>query len=550
LVWFGLSLVLCLLTATSVPAQPPQGGGNFITYQGKKFMLNDQEYKAIGMCNYPFTDSNYDYTERELRRAKAAGVTLIRGGLEFFTYSGVAWNTESYWKKMDWLLKVARDNDMHVAIDCSGFMSTLMNYYSVDFVAAANYHYWDDMVDFMTSRVNTFTGVAYKDDPTIFQYLILGETVPYGYNGDITTTSRDVNAIENMLLHVAARLRAKDPHHLISAGGLLHMSVPLDSYNRDYWKTLWSNANIDCGAIHIYLSDYTVFPSGSWSNLATYKTYTDSINKPFVLEEFGLDLYQNSITVAQNYFNNVYNLTWSLGIPIVITWSWGPSGGYSIFPRHTDSLVSIVSTNAQRWGYTGAISTYTDPPFQASQTLYNFESTAESFASTGYGGNNGAPVRSTTRASNGSASLRVPVNFASTGWNFAGVYKGIAGLPDWSSQIKLAADVYVPSNATALQIKFILYNQESGWVSYAQNGGISNNWLDPGHWNTVYANLTPQSIDWSATPPSGFNKMVQLSMEIHHAYGSPVFTGDVFIDNVRLGDFLATPVELSEFAVE
>lgn len=511
---------------------------SFITIDGNQFMLRGQEFRGIGMCNYPFSFGNLDYVTRTTRRAKAAGVTLIRCCLTFDN-DFAKWNDEQLWLKTDWLLKVCADENMHVLIDLSGFRSPITEGLNEDCWAASSYPYWDDLVDFVTARVNPFTGKAYRDDPVIFQWLISGEPVPYGFTGDIHNDSRDVNVIEDLLLHVAARLRTQDPNHLISAGGLLHMSVPLDRHGRPYWQTLWSSPNIDCGAIHIYLSDYTQLPGGSWSNLATYKGFCDQIGKPFVLEEWGIDIYTNSLSVAEPYYRFGFDQAFTNDIPITINWDWAPSGGYSVFPGHADTLLAIVSENAPRWGYDGPIFTYQDPPI-AGTTLWDFESGVDGFSSTGYGGNAGAPSVSTAHASSGSQSLRVPVSFTSTVWNFAGIVRDVSPRLDGSATPKIACDVWVPPGIRGYSVKFLVYNDFSGWTAYAQSGGVRNNWLLPG-WNTVYANLdSPYAMDW--TPfPTRFDRIVRVTLEIHHDYGAPVFAGDFYVDNFRIGDFESPP---------
>jgi len=530
----------------SLPLALPAGSvadASFVVAQGNRFLLDGQEFKGVGMCNYPFTVGNLDYITRTTRRAKAAGITLVRACITFDNDFSL-WDGEELWTRVDWLLKVCADEDMHVLIDLSGFRTPITEGLNEDCWAASSYPYWDDLVDFVTARSNLFTGIAYKDDPVIFQWLISGEPVPYGFTGDIHNESRDVNVVEDLILHVADRLRVKDPNHLISCGGLLHMSVPLDRYGRPYWQTLWSHPSIDCGAIHIYLDDYTQLPAGSWTQLATYKDYCDQIGKPFVLEEWGIDIYDNPLSVAEPYYRFGFDQAYAGNIPVTINWDWAPYGGFSVFPGHADSLLAIVSENTRRWGYSGPIYTYQDSPIHGAG-LWDFETDTDGFTSTGYGGNQGAPGLSALRASSGAYSLRVPVSFPSTGWNFAGVTRYCSPRIDMSASPKLACDVWVPLDTPGLIVKFLVGNDQGSWVIHAQEGGAINNWLTPGQWNTVYANLdSPYSLDWNPFPQR-FDRVVVVTVEFHHSYGTPPFTGDLFIDNFRLGDFLLPPAAVN-----
>jgi hypothetical protein len=47
-------------------------------------------------------------------------------------------------------------------------------------------------------------------------------------------------------------------------------------------------------------------------------------------------------------------------------------------------------------------------------------------------------------------------------------------------------------------------------------------------------------MDWSPSPQN-FDRVVSVTLELHHAFGSQPFQGDVFIDHIRLGDFQETP---------
>lgn len=523
-----LAIAATILPGAGAPAGAPAG---FIHTDGNRFLLNGREYRAVGMCNYPFSFGNLAYIERTTRRARAAGITLIRACLTFDD-DFAKWDDEEHWQKIDWLLKICAEQDMHVMIDLSGFRSPLQRGLQIDCWAEESYPHWDALVDFATSRVNRFTHVAYRDDPVIFQWLISGEPVPFGFNGNVQSESRDVNTIVDLLIHVAEQLQEKAPNQLVSAGGLLHMNVPLDRHGQEYWKTLWSHPAIDCGAIHIYLDDYATLPGGSWTRLDLYKEYCDSIGKPFVLEEWGIDIYQNNIDVAQDYYRFGFDATHDLSIPITINWNWAPFGGFSVFPGHGEELLAIVSENTRRWGYEGPIWEHTDPLILG-ETLWSFEAGSDAFFSTGYGGNNGAPQRSTIRASAGGASLRVPVAFESTNWDFAGITRRMTQPVDWSDELMLACDVWIPEGVHGLVVKFIITNDDTPWRNYAQRAEI-NNWLEGGKWNTVYAPLgSPSSMDWWISPPR-FHRVSAVTMEIHHSHGTPTFSGDLFVDNFRI----------------
>ena len=65
-------------------------------------------------------------------------------------------------------------------------------------------------VDRLVSRVNTITGQAYAEDPTIFAWELMNESQAATEDG---ATARD-----RFIAELGAYLRARDPHHLVTSG--------------------------------------------------------------------------------------------------------------------------------------------------------------------------------------------------------------------------------------------------------------------------------------------------------------------------------------------
>jgi hypothetical protein len=76
------------------------------------------------------------------------------------------------------------------------------------------YSLWNSIIDFITDRQNLFTGVVYRNDPTIMSYAIAGEPVPFGGNLNDWSkglfTSRAPNLTEQSLLNIADQF---EPSH-------------------------------------------------------------------------------------------------------------------------------------------------------------------------------------------------------------------------------------------------------------------------------------------------------------------------------------------------
>ncbi len=530
-------------TATAIPT-------NFVTASGNKFMLNGGPLKDIGATVYPFFSGDQAYTYRVIMRAKANGLVVIRPTdyLQGLSASMTQLSNEAQWETVDWMIKNCKDQGLKVLLD----LSTAYEVFKANCLDAydpTNYTYWDQFVDFVTSRVNVYTGVTYKNDPVIFSYSIVGEPVPFGYNTPFnacTDDSRPVSLIENLEFHVADRLKADDTTHLVSGGGLLHLSdgVPLDPYGKPYWQTIWSYPHIDYAAIHIYPDWSSTTPAtnqGEWVNLPTYKAFADGLPKPFMVEEFGINRDSWPQTMVQNYLNYAYQTAFTSAVPVVIVWNWGPGGSFDIFP-HTDWEAQIVRNSAVSWGFTGSLTPYVDTPINGT-AVYSFETGTNGYTSAGYGGNNGALSTTNSTSTDGSYSLSVPVSFSSTNWGNAGL-NTTQGTPyNWTGQSKLACDVLAPAGVYGIQVKFILYNNGTRYEQV--QGAIQNNWSAPGTWTTVYADISPTSADWQTggNPVTGvvFNNVTQVDFELWHQSGSQPVTCNILMDYVRVVSSTPTP---------
>ena len=62
----------------------------------------------------------------------------------------------------------------------------------------------------LLSRVNTITGVSYRDDPTIFAWELINEPrVPQDWSGDV---------LQSWIADVSAHIKSIDPTHLVTTG--------------------------------------------------------------------------------------------------------------------------------------------------------------------------------------------------------------------------------------------------------------------------------------------------------------------------------------------
>ena len=133
-------------------------------------------------------------------------------------------------------------------------------------------------------------------------------------------------------------------------------------------------------------------------------------------------------------------------------------------------------------------------------------------------------------ASHGKSSLQLLADFPGDKWAWAYI-EVLMHVTDWSPFGAVSADVYLPPNAPAgLQGRFILTVGEK-WEWVEMNRALP---LEPGKWTTITANLKAGSQDWKFFPDDTFRKDVRkLGVRIE-SDKEPVYSGPVYIDNVRL----------------
>jgi hypothetical protein len=206
-------------TPTSLPAS-----SRFVQVCGTQLCLNGQPYRIHGATAY----SQYANATNEIALAKQARLNT----LEIVEYENKYHDinetmSEATWKNIDNFIAEAGKNDIHVILALSSYGHSLKTAgkHQIDF------DLWKPFFDFITSRVNTKTGIQYINDPTISMIEIFGEIDPSPY---------DASFFQKAL----AYLRTKDPNHILSTGGLSYIN-----YNSGIdWRTIMSDpSNQVCG---------------------------------------------------------------------------------------------------------------------------------------------------------------------------------------------------------------------------------------------------------------------------------------------------------------
>ncbi|MEM1219710.1 MAG: cellulase family glycosylhydrolase [Bacteroidota bacterium] len=166
---------------------------------------------------------------------------------------------------------------------------------------------FDQFIEKIVTRTNTITGKAYVDAPAIMSWQLANE--PRGI--------QNPNAYRTWIERTANFIKSLDANHLVSLGSEGNTSIPkLNGLN--FRKDHAFDA-IDYTTIHIWIQNWgwydptkpeSTYPK-AWETARKYAAkhirWAKQMNKPIVIEEFGIARDQNDHAVeAPVYWRNVY----------------------------------------------------------------------------------------------------------------------------------------------------------------------------------------------------------------------------------------------------
>lgn len=293
-------------TATSAPARRP-----FVRVSGTRFLEGDRPFYFVG--------ANLNVMHEPHARAKAAQTVAAaaRDGLQvvriwalgeglpdapdwlrqsyLFRAGPRGWQEEAF-RQLDRVIAEAGKHGLRVMVALSnswadyggipmylrwaGHVDVESYGYSDRFFTDARCREWfRDHLQRVVGRVNSVTGVRYRDDPTILAWELQNEM-----NG----TPEAAPARERWVQEMARVIRAIDPNHLI-VPGLIGYNLQLE---RGHWVRM-------CRLPEVAFCDQHIYPeerSRAQGN-ANLRLYIDDrvqlahhvVGKPIVFGEFGFD---------------------------------------------------------------------------------------------------------------------------------------------------------------------------------------------------------------------------------------------------------------------
>ncbi|CAL8463203.1 g2737 [Coccomyxa elongata] len=300
------------------------GNVGFVTTNGTNFVLNGQIKYFSGSNDYFLILRNYlrdDQVRLFFKVMAGNGIDLIRtwgflNGVNDPSYAAVSiqpsvgvYNEQSL-QRLDLILSEASANGVRIILPFVNYWPDLggMQWY-VDqllgpghvveefYTNATVKQAYKNYVHKLLTRVNTITGVTYKDDPTFFALELANEPrCTDGYESSIGIKPGTI--IGAWVAEMAAYIRSLDPNHMITTGeeGFLSSGGPGSGWKNDGtigtdWEANLQDPNISFGTVHAYPGNWGI-PVDSVEEFANSFIYSraqiaNAIGKPFILEETG-----------------------------------------------------------------------------------------------------------------------------------------------------------------------------------------------------------------------------------------------------------------------
>jgi len=324
----------------------------FVSCQGVNFMLNGKPYYFAGANCYDLftygdgmsTSSsnaietsymNKSAIDAQMARMQADGVTVVRtwgfnhwGTVHAFEPSKGVYN-EPEFREFDYILNSASNHNIRLVVALENYWTTgggidmrlLWEGLTggdpgrrIFFTNGPAIQGYTNYVKYFLSRTNHYTGVQYKNDPTIFAWEVMNEP---RYQNESPSENVAGTKLRAWMDSVGAFIKSIDTNHLLGTG--------MEGQGTAY------NYGADCGAPFVYIqqSPYIdfcsahVYPTETWANKSITQTTTlilgwdraanVSVGKPFFLGEFNV-MNGSSMGTRSNYWAAIYQNIQNLNI--------------------------------------------------------------------------------------------------------------------------------------------------------------------------------------------------------------------------------------------
>lgn len=386
---------------------------HFVTVKRNHFQLSGKEYTYIG-CNYWYGgylgSSDTSRLKEELNFLQKEKVTNLRvficgEGDSSYSYrispslqEQAGQYNEDVLKGFDYFLDEAAQRKMKIVFvlnnnwewsggfgqylewagkknpplpktdlwDWDNYCSYISQFYSCDSCLTWNKQWIEKVI----ARTNTINGKAYSADETIMTWELANEPRPM--------KKEATESYKNWISETSAFIKKLDKNHLVTIGT---EGVISTFYDEDLYQSIHNNKNIDYATLHLWPKTWQWYNGESDASvtdttlkktkdyIAQHAKISKRLNKPIVIEEFGLHRDENSFSPysAIKNRNKYYDVVFSTGKMNGISGYnfWGFAGVPSNFnpkgfmqkdmpysadpPQEEQGLYSVFVSDSSTW---------------------------------------------------------------------------------------------------------------------------------------------------------------------------------------------------------
>ena len=373
-----------LFLAASPNDSPSRVNGHFARQKGGRFMIGNKPFRFVGAnVALMYRDEDRSRMPETLRQAAHSGIKVVRvwafgeGGpndvkpmtdLEdwprhhSFRFAPGQWNEDAF-VHLDKVIAEAAKNNLYVQLCLTnwwrdtGGVTQYLRWAGVNDAADDNYKFgvnndkailfysnpetrrlYREHVEKLATRHNTITGVAYRDDPTIFAWELMNEAQV------ITGRWAERRA---WFSEMSAYLKSLDPNHMITPGAWGYRS----SSERREWLADHAIPTIDYCDVHNYPRDdhdsFIDSPAALKDFIENRAAAAYSLRKPLVLGEFGMGVEGHNGASQVEWYKALFDGTAVAGGSGVMFWILTPDArrGYGVTystPRDQELMNEIA----------------------------------------------------------------------------------------------------------------------------------------------------------------------------------------------------------------
>ncbi len=311
----------------------------FPTSASGHYLVAGQPFVAYGSTMYPYWafGGSYlrgdgwhhaeftQYIDTVIAMAQQAHLNVLRP-TDYLEGDSNAYDP-TVWANMDYLVSQAAAKGLMIVMDLSAYRKFLQAKGLYAYAPTA----WNAYADFV--------GARYANAINVLTYSISGE--PPCPTGTDPLRPKSTAGLTTFYQSVSTRLHTADHgHHLIEAGGLIHLNQSGCGID---WQSIYALPYVRAATIHVYSSNDQSITAPMVSAWAASKGY------PFEIQEFGFQQGVGDAVRAGDY-QTVYNLARTSSAAMTIVWNLGQElapTSYEVNPNTPLAWQTVISNAPQ-----------------------------------------------------------------------------------------------------------------------------------------------------------------------------------------------------------